>query len=403
MRLQLLFPVVLHTTVLLACSGTSPSPIADVPDALNETSAEAGPSNAEENVAHALGVIVLGETHASGASTAHGIVSVSFMPDAATVRSCTRVIAGCELTLLPKCSTACGTGEVCAMDASCTPKCQPTAAPAKESSFDGGPIAIAGATTPLTLYPPYASASPADGAPFLAGAQLRVQGSGALAAGFEKFEETFTATQFLQASPPLAQLPRSTVWSEASLPVTWAPGKDAVSVTVAGAGGSLRCKADDAKGRFDVPREVIKTALGPAPANNLTLTLARERIEIKKGHKTKGQLPNVSIQPVGWLSLGTTSVESASFQCTDDECTGTVPPTSCQNCRTSLCKTEFDACTADATCPMLRTCLDACSDSSCRNACFAKWPDPVAKTKNGALYKCQCVITCTTECAADCK
>jgi hypothetical protein len=78
------------------------------------------------------------------------------------------------------------------------------------------------------------------------------------------------------------------------------------------------------------------------------------------------------------------------------------PQVTCDDCRTSQCKTEFDTCTADATCPFLRTCLDACASSSCRSACFVQWPDPVAKAKNGALYKCQCLTRCVSECSNEC-
>ena len=268
----------------------------------------------------------------------------------------------------------------------------------------------AGATQSMVtaLFVPDAAAAAQPCTKAVAGCELAVPCGGAGAKPLEAFDAgaitvAGAATQHVQASPSLAQLPRSSVWGAGALPITWIKGADAVRITVAGAGRSLRCTADDALGRFAIPRDVIKTALGPAPASTITLALARERIEIKKGQKTKGQLANATVQPTGWLSLATTSTETASFTCSGAECTGVVPPTSCQDCRTSLCKTEFDACTADATCPMLRTCLDDCTTAACKNVCLVKWPDPTAKAKNGALFKCQCTTSCATECALDCK
>ncbi len=75
----------------------------------------------------------------------------------------------------------------------------------------------------------------------------------------------------------------------------------------------------------------------------------------------------------------------------------------CETCVAKDCKTERDACLADTTCKLLSACLDACKDTSCRNACFTKYPDPGAKAKNGALYKCQCIVACATACTAECR
>ena len=126
-------------------------------------------------------------------------------------------------------------------------------------------------------------------------------------------------------------------------------------MTVSGKGGVLRCKADDAVGHFDVPREVVTTALGGA--ENLAALGGARAHRGSQGQEDQGRRRAAL---AGWLSLSTTSTETASFKCSGVECAGTTIAT-CQDCRTSLCKTEFDACTADATCPFLRTCLDACT------------------------------------------
>lgn len=363
----------LSFALLVACSGSKATEL-DAPSGTTPgTTVDPVSSSDDPAAPHALGAIVLGESHASeGAS--RRIVRVSFVADAAASQAAphVRVVAGCELAL------------GAASDE-----------PSSDASFDAGTIAISGGASTISLSPPYGSDADETGAPFTSGAKLSVQASGATEAGFERFEETFTATELLVASPPLAQLPRSSVFSTSPLPITWVAGRDQVFVIVSGKGGVLRCKADDAAGHFDVPREVVTTALGGA--ENLALSVARERIEVRKGKKTKG----AEVPTAGWLSLSTTSTETASFKCSGAECSGTTIAT-CQDCRTSLCKTEFDACTADATCPFLRTCLDACTTTSCRNACFTKWPEPAAKAKNGALYKCQCVSKCASECAGDC-
>jgi hypothetical protein len=362
--------------LVVACSGSKATEL-DAPSAA-DPSAAALPTDTTDDPdgPHALGTIVLGESHVSG-GVSRRLVRVSFEPDSAASGTPARgrMVAGCELVIASEMRGA------------------------SEVAFDGGTVAIRGAGTSLSLSPPYTDVPDEDGAPFRAGAPITVSGSGAADAGFDRFEETFTATEPLVTSPPLANLPRASVFSTGALPITWLAGADRIVVTVSGKGGVLRCETADATGHFELPREVVTTALGGA--EDLVLTVARERTEVRKGKKTKGHLEAAPVQPAGWLSFSTTSTETASFHCSGAECTGTTLAT-CQDCRTSLCKTEFDACTADATCPFLRTCLDACKTSSCRNACFVKWPEPVAKAKNGALYKCQCINTCSAECKAEC-
>lgn len=81
-------------------------------------------------------------------------------------------------------------------------------------------------------------------------------------------------------------------------------------------------------------------------------------------------------------------------------------PVSCNACLSAPapagCKAEQDACMTHATCKLLDACLDACSTTACRNGCFTQYPDPEAKARNGALYKCQCTTTCATACKVEC-
>ena len=179
------------------------------------------PAEEEEDVTkqppHSLGTIVLGESHGSGASTkSTPIVVASFLPDAVLGKSCRKKLdAGCEILEIPKCSktststTGCNSDEQCTFDVSCEPVCKKLAlcekpcsedevcklasstasrgTCVKSESFDAGPLAFSGTTTSITMYPPYRFESTGQGAPFLAGAELKFQAQGATEAGFEKF------------------------------------------------------------------------------------------------------------------------------------------------------------------------------------------------------------------------
>lgn len=347
--------VFLLTAPLLAACGTSSPEIVDPSGQGDDAAAsgghdqDAGEAGAEDNTPHALGTIVLGEVHAAGQSESQPLVSVSFVPDAAKIVKCSETVGGCEVLALPKCSktkssTGCASDEMCTWSDGCQATCKPipyceTACedddvcvvdPAssahkgicqKQPGFDAGPIAFSGTTSSLTLFPPYAYRADASGAPFLGGSEIHVQAQGAAEAGFEGFDESFTATTFIQTKPSISKLRREEVFGTGPVKLGWVPGKDAVVVTASGPAGTARCKANDASGAFDVPRAVVERVLGTEPGFTpvLSLSVARERRETKKGHKTKGTLPNVKVEPVGWLDLVTSSSESTSLQgCSGD-------------------------------------------------------------------------------------
>lgn len=139
-----------------------------------------------------------------------------------------------------------------------------------------------------------------------------MKAQGASGDGFEAFDETFTTTTFIQTKPALDKIPREAVFGTGSLPVSWVAGADTIVVTVAGAGGSARCNAKDASGSYEVPRAVIERVLGDGDqqGTSLALSVARVRTETKKDKKVKGK----DAQPVGWLELTTSSLETTSFQ-----------------------------------------------------------------------------------------
>jgi hypothetical protein len=249
---------------------------------------------------------------------------------------CSKTIAGCTVPLTAVCdgTTAprCGAQEACTLDPkTCTPVCQKACTKAcgtnqecyfatptdpecrNVETFDSGALAFSGTTTPITLYPPYSFASSTDnGAPFLAGASIEVQASGAATVGFDKFDEKFQATTFLQTSPALSSLTLAQVWGTGTIPVGWAPGNDAIQVEVAGPAGAATCDANDGSGHFDIPREVVSAVVGTS-SQSLVISVTRKRVETKKDAKTKGALTTATVQPVGFLQLTTMSTESASF------------------------------------------------------------------------------------------
>ena len=401
--------VAVFVAAAAACSGTNPGAVGVDPDAgPGGTQGEGGPSPDDpgNQAPHALGTIVLGMARASGASNASPIVLATFVPDAkiAAAAACKEVLESCEVTVAPKCSetkdlAGCAAGKVCGWSASCQAVCTiiplcdkacakdercvakdaktPAGTCTKIEPFDAGPLAFSGTTTPITLYPPYAYESEGTGAPFLAGSELRVQAQGATAAGFEPFDETFTATTFLQTTPALEDLPRGEVFGSAALQVKWAPGKDVVLVTVSGSGGSATCRGSDATGKLGVPRAVINRVLGES-GGGLTLSVARQRTETKKNQKAKGPLASAEVQPVGWLDLVTSSSETASFAgctegltaCGESDCVDTkTDPSNCGACGTKCsaqcsagkCGTPPPGCTPGPENTLAR-CSDGCSN-----------------------------------------
>ncbi|HEY2509687.1 MAG TPA: hypothetical protein VGI39_02405 [Polyangiaceae bacterium] len=403
---------------------------------------------------HALGTIALGEAHASGTSSSLPLVSASFWPDAAQLSAasaCTTTLAGCTLPLAPVCDGTsgplCGSGQTCALDpstcrATCTQACtldcgsgkvcyfaEPNAPACRNvETFDAGALAFAGTTTPITLFPPYSFQSSASGAPFLGGAALEVQGSGATAAGFAPFDETFTATTFLQTSPSLSTLTTADVFSPGGFAVGWVPGGDLVRVSVTGPKGSASCPATDAMGAFTVPAAVI-TAVAGMGSPAISVSVSRQRVEQKTDAKTRGMLATATVQPIGYLELTTSSTETftvagcASGQatcggvCTDLQSS----PTNCGACGRSCGGGYCSGGTCYGTTPSclapLVSCDDGCVDlqvspsncGACGVACAsgescAQGACTPSGSSCGALASCSdgCadVQTSTTDCGA---
>jgi len=410
------------------------------------------PANEDEPTSqppHALGAIVLGEAHTASSSPAP-IVRATFVPDAARVKSCrTKLDANCEVQQVARCKgaseTGCGEGEVCTLDDACQSVCKKpvvcdspcdaeevcqasgtnaTGTCVRAEPFDAGPLAFSGTTTPITMYPPYAYKGKGQGAPFLGGAAIKIQAQGAIGAGFDGFEETFTATTFLQTAPPLTKLNPDTLFGTGAVPIAWVAGKDTIVVTVSGAGGSATCKAEDSLGKFEIPRAAIKAALGDVASGettSLSLAVARQKKDVKKNKKTRGTLVGVPIQPEGWLELVTVSTEKASFQSCprgqsfcSGECVdlttdqgncgtcGTSCPSDqtcragkCGNCdsclataQTATCKPQVTACQSDNACNGLLGCVNGCADgdAACRTKCQTTWA--AGATKFNAVVNC---------------
>ncbi|MCW5833172.1 MAG: hypothetical protein KIS78_12290 [Labilithrix sp.] len=295
---------------------------------------------------HALGTIILGESRSSETGNSTPLISASFVPDAKLTQSCTKKVGACEVTEIPKCMTGsvqgCGTGEVCTFDDECTAKCVPVCtkvcgageacyfskkvvgtateddmACRKRDRFDAGAIAFDGTTQAITLFPPYSITPTGNGAPFMARSEIRVQATGGASAGFEKFDEKFTSTTFLEADPPLRDISRASVFGSGAVTIGWVPGEDTVYVGATGPGGSAKCPADDPSGSFDLPRAVIREVMSDgegSSSGSLSLSVTRERREVRKDKKTFGELSGGQVvQPEGWIELITRSTESYSY------------------------------------------------------------------------------------------
>ena len=304
------------------------------------------PEDPESAPPHALGTIVLGESRSSETGDSNPVIAASFVPDAKLARSCTKKVGACEVTETPKCMTGsmqgCAAGEVCTFDDDCTAKCVQTCTKAcgagevcyftgkttsgtatedemackKKDRFDAGALAFDGTTQAITLFPPYAITPNGNGAPFMARSEIRVQATGASAAGFEKFDEKFTSTTFLETNPPLRELSRSQIFGSGAVTIGWVPGEDTVYVTASGPGGVAKCPADDKAGSFDLPRSVLREVSDTegATSSSLSISVTRERREVRKDKKTLGELSGGQVvQPQGWIELITRSTETHGF------------------------------------------------------------------------------------------
>jgi hypothetical protein len=206
------------------------------------------------------------------------------------------------------------------------------------------------------------------------------------------------------------------------------PANDTIVITLSGAGGSATCKVGDALGTFAVPRSVVKAAQGDGATttgSSLTISVARQKKDVKKDKKTKGTLALSPVQPDGWLELITRSSETASFQgcqstqtvcgdvCTNldtdpancggcgNACTGaqtcsarscTGGTSSCATCRSSAqgtsgsCASYYTTCSGTNDCYYLASCAASCTSASCVTTCEASYPN--GKTAYAPLKSC---------------
>jgi hypothetical protein len=465
MKLCLLATCLAATVAVAACATSAGTgiPNGNVEPGTTPPGTEVPAQEEEEDVTkqppHSLGVILLGETHGSGTSTKSiPIVSASFLPDALLTKTCKKTLTdGCEIVQAPKCTkvsgstTGCNSDELCSFDDSCKAVCKkyatceiaceedevcklPTSGSStlgtcvKRESFDAGPLAFGGTTQSITLYPPYAFESEGQGAPFLAGAELKVQAAGATEAGFEKFDEKFTATTFLQTTPSLSKISREKIFGTGAIPIAWAAGTDTILISVTGQGGTATCKVKDSLGKFDIPRSVVKAAQSTTSTTttteSLSITVARQKREIRKDKHAKGTLQIASVKPDGWLELITRSTETASYQgCStgqalcDDKCAdldydrdncgacgnvcsstqscynGTCSGGSssgssgstgtCSTCRSNAvngsCYSAYTTCSGDTSCYNIYYCAQSCTTSTCQYNCEQNYPSGYTK------------------------
>jgi hypothetical protein len=411
---------------------------------------------------HALGAILVGESHAPGSVTSTPTVTAAFLPDASMVpQTCSTQVAGCTLTTTPVCGAmGCGSGATCTFDASCQPTCQPActlacgagqqcyfASPNQPAcrtteTFDAGALVFVGTTTPITLFPPYTYQGTAGIPPFTPATQIQVQASGASGAGFDAFMATTNATSLMKTNPPINQLPSATVFGLGALPIGWIPGSDTVTVSVAGAGGVVTCAAEDSSGQFQIPRAAIQAAQGAMGGSALSIAVTREHDDWNKSASTHGTLSTATVQPVGWVEISTVSSEAATIQgcpvtsetmcpdgcfdtstdplhcgsctiicgsgqsCVSGQCTTGTTTDTCTTCETSAdaatCAGVYATCTEDANCTSYGTCVQACTagDTTCLDNCETEYP--TGSSEFSSYEACICQTACTTQCATEC-
>lgn len=410
---------------------------------------------------HALGTIVLGESHPATGGSATPSVSAVFIPNAegSAAKTCNEVIAGCELAKIPDCDGSCESDQYCGWSDSCTPTCLQicdaqcsdgevcyfpspgTTGCKKVETFDAGALSFIGTPIPITLFPPYAFMGD-DGSPFSSGGKATVQASGAAGAGYEAFEREFTGTQFIQTSPTLDKIGFSEVFGSGDIPISWVPGSGDVTITATVTAadfttGTITCKAEDAAGSFEVPRAALEGALGGETVNGLSLSITRRGRDLHTDLTTKGELVGETVQPVGWLEVITSSTEFHAYMgCApgeaicDDSCVdvqyddancggcgeacaeadyceeGTcVGETACFSCfddsLLGACKSQNDACQSYAPCKTFDTCYSACQTQACADACVEA-ADQMALDLFNAIGGCVCDEACTNECVDFC-
>jgi len=410
---------------------------------------------------HALGTIFLGESHpAAGGATAPA-VSAFFVPDfdSGAGGACTESVAGCQIALIPDCGS-CDVDQYCGFDAGCKATCQPicdaqcsdgevcyfpspgTSGCKKLESFDAGALTFLGTPIPITLFPPYSFMSDDNASPFAPGGKATVQASGASNAGFEKFDREFTGTDFVQTNPKLDSLGFAEVFGSGALPIKWnaSNGEITITATVTGVdftSGSVTCKADDAAGSFDFPREALKAAIDGGDISALSVSVQRQRVDIYKDLTTKGELTGVTVQPVGHLHIITSSTEYHAFQgcdpgeavcndkcvdvqsdasncggcdkacggddsCNSGTCNG---PMACDECAkdamTGDCKGAEDDCAQDPECTKFEKCYNPCQTQACVDMCLEGVTQDTLDLYNAQVF-CVCEDACVDECAGLC-
>ncbi len=334
----------------LACANaanSNPGGFAPTVDG-GEAGAPASTTESPDDPPHALGFVQLSTTHVALAATSTPSVSAGFIADStkAISQKCGKELDGCRILAKPDCGgsdagfgdTGCATNEVCTLDESCDSVCQQIpqcVTPCTEDEvctvvgikskcivkveFTAGTVTLSGdgMSKTVILRPPYApKTSATDESPFVPGQQIAITATGASDVGIEKFNDTFTATTFIEPKPALTkQLDQEIVFESTDvIPVAWKPGADAVQITVTGNKGTAICEADDADGTFDISRKVFRQIYA-SDATTFTkptasFSITRSRTELKKDKKTVGAIKNEELPPVAFLRLVTSSTET---------------------------------------------------------------------------------------------
>lgn len=291
---------------------------------------------------HALGTILLGESHAVDApAAALAILSATFVPDAAVAppAACGMDVGGCQVSPpAPACVPLCTVGETCVYNDACVAECQApcdavcaadevcyfpipgTSACRKVETFDAGRLDIFGTISPITLYPPYTLPAGTDGPLAMPDKELTVMATGSSDAGFAPFEAKVTTTDAVFST--LDQILPTEAFGVGDLMIGWVPGAADLTISLVVTGtlgntGTVTCEADDTTGSFAVPRAAIDAAIDAAvtgdTANTIAVSIQRVHTETTTGLETQGTLLEQMVQPEGWIDFSYVSVETGTL------------------------------------------------------------------------------------------
>lgn len=127
----------------------------------------------------------------------------------------------------------------------------------------------------------------------------------------------------------------------------------------------------------------------------LTCATACPENDTACGEKCAKQFPNGATAAQAVINCATASCDAACKPASSDA--GTTSGTSCENCLTTTCANEVNACRASQACVAAAECTDTCTTDACDDACIAQSQDTAAfGLLQCARTKCSCGKSAST-------